>query len=319
MIAAIQDVTDDSANSKRDLVDAFNRIDVDGSGSISKEELRSHVSRHNGLHVSKKDFDVLFGIIDSDKSGKIDLAEYSLFVEQVQKMSGEKKRRKSSLKVSTQKESLSSCDRPKMKKNKKSTSTRSSMLMGTRLQKSFHTKTKLDLDKSLPQATPERPTTLRFFDVEVREYGVSVSDNPGVKSGVALELSWDYNVLERTHLDTFEADRSKLRAKNFRKEKKLTKLEREKILREFGATGKEIQEASKRAASIRNKRKKSISMRQHDKFYEDVENRMSKIKRLIGIGHKPKVKNENADLERLHPTLMAMIDCGNEASQSSNV
>ena len=39
-----------------------------------------------------------------------------------------------------------------------------------------------------------------------------------------------YNVLEREHLDQFEERRGKERSKNYTKEKKLTKLEREKLL-----------------------------------------------------------------------------------------
>ena len=35
----------------------------------------------------------------------------------------------------------------------------------------------------------ESKSLLRFFDVEVREYEVTVSDNPGVKAGVAIEVS----------------------------------------------------------------------------------------------------------------------------------
>jgi len=44
------------------------------------------------------------------------------------------------------------------------------------------------------------------------------------------------------HLDTFEDKRSKERSKDFQKEKKHTRLEREKILRELVVTKKEIQE-----------------------------------------------------------------------------
>ena len=58
----------DQASSKVDLVSAFNEIDVDGSRSISKEELLSHFNGKGGLSVSKEDFNVLFGMIDQDAS-----------------------------------------------------------------------------------------------------------------------------------------------------------------------------------------------------------------------------------------------------------
>lgn len=83
-----------------------------------------------------------------------------------------------------------------------------------------------------------------------------------------LQLAWNYNILERTHLDAFEDKRSTERSKDFKKEKKLSRLQREKILKEFGASQTEIQEAAKRAATIRNARKKSIGMRQHDQLHE---------------------------------------------------
>lgn len=165
-----------------------------------------------------------------------------------------------------------------------------------------------------------------------------MSDNPGVKKGVALEvrrgqymyviegtklffvliitffffysrvqLGWSYNMLEHTHIDTFEEKRSKERSPNFMKEKKLTKHDREKILREFGATEKEIQEAAKRAAVIRNARKKSIEMRQHDKLHEQVESFVRSIKRAFSRKKSSITTDEIQDLERLHPTLMAMM------------
>lgn len=127
----------------------------------------------------------LSSAIIGQKNGSVDFAEYSLFVEQLQKIGGGKRRRKSSLKVPTLKDSISSCNRPKQKQKKHDP--RSSRLLSVHLQSAFRTK-KLDLDQSNSKATTRRPNSVRFFDVEVREYGIAVSDNPGVKAGVALEV-----------------------------------------------------------------------------------------------------------------------------------
>jgi len=136
------------------------------------------------------------------------------------------------------------------------------------------------------------------------------SHNPGGTEGVPLELGWDYNVLKRMHLDAFEDRRFMERAMDFKKEKRLTRQHRENILKEFGATKKDIQAASKRAAVIRNKRKKSIAKRRLDKFHESVENHTSSIKSWFNKGRaksKPK-KMDIAYLKGLHRALMAMID-----------
>ena len=91
----------------------------------------------------------------------------------------------------------------------------------------------------------------------------------------------------------------------------MTKLEREKILQEWGASRKEIEDATKRAASIRNGRKKSINVRQHDAFYESVAGKTSFVKKIMGIGRRKSAPPANTvdigELERLHPTLMAMM------------
>ena len=50
-----------------DIRDAFNKIDVDGSGTITKEELYNRfLGEDSKFNVSEKDFDVLFDIIDKD-------------------------------------------------------------------------------------------------------------------------------------------------------------------------------------------------------------------------------------------------------------
>ena len=141
-----------------------------------------------------------------------------------------RRRRKSVMKVSTQANSLisstdtGSTNQRRRSQIKKNMSSRASKFLSTRKMMNFR-EHNLDLDRSSSKVKPERSSSLRFFDVEVREYDVTVSDNPGVKSGVAIELGWDYNVSERTHIDNFEERRSKERSTNFMKEKKVRMLQ----------------------------------------------------------------------------------------------
>ena len=118
-------------------------------------------------------------------------------MEQVQKKMNGNSRRKSVMKVNTQSNSLSNSSKNKIDKRKQlqdqkknKTPTRSSKFLSMRKMRNFRLKN-LDLDKSLAKVEPAVGSSnkLRFFDVEVREYEVTVSDNPGVKSGVAIEVS----------------------------------------------------------------------------------------------------------------------------------
>ncbi len=61
---------------------------------------------------------------------------------------------------------------------------RKSILNSTHSQRAFRGMQGLNLDKD----DEEVGDGVRFFDVEVREYEVKASDNPGVRSGVALEV-----------------------------------------------------------------------------------------------------------------------------------
>ena len=177
------------------VANAFKKCDVNGDVSVSKKDLWDSLPSTAGL--SKADFDTLFKAIDTDNNGSINIEEYSTFMGKVR--GSDKKRTKSCMKVSTQRDSLS--ERPKKKHNHhhtfqsgKSTDTtgnRRSGMLKARILKSFHHKLDLDQDVSMGKANrnAESKSLLRFFDVEVREYEVTVSDNPGVKAGVAIEVS----------------------------------------------------------------------------------------------------------------------------------
>lgn len=60
------------------LTNAFRRVDVDGSGTISREELDQFLEIVNLRAALRKDvIDVLFELVDDDNSGAFDFKEFS--------------------------------------------------------------------------------------------------------------------------------------------------------------------------------------------------------------------------------------------------
>ena len=198
-------------------------------------------------------------------------------------------RRHSILKVKTQRKSISQA-----KKNRRSSI--------CQLTKSFFANSMND--KKIPSKSKQR---LRFGFVECREYDITVSDNPASQSGASVELGWNYNVKKSVHIDTFEEIRRPLRAKNFTKEMRLAKWERERLLREFGVTDLQIQQAAKSAAMIRNQRKKSIQMIQHDKLHEKFEDSMARVKSSLQRIVRGKLKSDEAEDRQIIRRASAML------------
>jgi len=200
-------------------------------------------------------------------------------------------RRHSILKVKTQRKSISQA-----KKNR-----RSSLCQ---LTKSFFAKS-LDDKKMIPSNNTKQ--RLRFGFVECREYDITVSDNPASRSGASVELGWNYNVKKSVHIDTFEEIRRPLRAKDFQKDKRMAKWERERLLREFGVTDLQIQQAAKSAAIIRNQRKKSIQTIQHDKLHEKFEVSMARVKSSLQRILRSKPKSDAAEDRQIIRRASAML------------
>jgi len=200
-------------------------------------------------------------------------------------------RRHSILKVMTQRKSISQA-----KKNR-----RSSLCQ---LTKSFFAKS-LDDKKMIPSNNTKQ--RLRFGFVECREYDITVSDNPASRSGASVELGWNYNVKKSVHIDTFEEIRRPLRAKDFQKDKRMAKWERERLLREFGVTDLQIQQAAKSAAIIRNQRKKSIQTIQHDKLHEKFEVSMARVKSSLQRILRSKPKSDAAEDRQIIRRASAML------------
>ena len=254
------------------------------------------------LNIFVSRLGITFKLQEESTINKMESA-YCLILEQEMNIHPQHRRRKSLkrgsiLKVKTRKKSL------KQDKTK-----RKSIRETLRLSCLRHTITE---DAEMATNTGASSLSLRFADVEIREYEVTVSHNPGVKSGVALELGWRYNVHEPIQIDEFEAKRSTERSQEFMKEKKLSKFERERLLKKFGVTQKDMDVAAKQAAIIRNQRKKSIRLRRHDKLHEKIENGTSNVKSMLqrlGRRHvnETVAAEERKDVKRAS-AMLAMMD-----------
>ena len=200
-------------------------------------------------------------------------------------------RRHSILKVKTQRKSISQSKKKR----------RSSICQ---LTKSFFAKC-MDDKKMIPSNNAKQ--RLRFGFVECREYDITVSDNPASRSGASVELGCNYNVKKSVHIDTFEEIRRPQRATDFQNDKRLTKHERERLLREFGVTDLQIQQAAKSAAIIRNQRRKSIQTIQHDKLHEKFEDSMARVKSSLQRILKRKPKSDAAEDRQIIRRASAML------------
>jgi hypothetical protein len=106
-----------------------------------------------------------------------------------------------------------------------------------------------------PRSSMTRTTS--FSHLEIREYEITLGDNPGGHQGPPVSLGWEYDE-RRTQvvpLDHYEETRPPRRS---RVEMYMTEnIRRWRLIKEQGVPLKEVERASKNAASIRKQRRKS--------------------------------------------------------------
>ena len=61
------------------LANLYAKIDGDGNGTISKDELKEIIDEGDVVTLSAKDFSVLFSAIDIDGNGAVDFTEFCAF------------------------------------------------------------------------------------------------------------------------------------------------------------------------------------------------------------------------------------------------
>ena len=102
---------------------------------------------------------------------------------------------------------------------------------------------------------PKRPTqAVQFASVQVREYTVTLSDNPSVSCGAPIGLGWKYMEAEPLSVDQFERLYHRRRHSQAFKVKTITRTKRSQLLRLAGHSTKDIGQAAKAARQIRHER-----------------------------------------------------------------
>ena len=78
-IAQNMTITASKALTPAELENMFKKIDADGNGNLSKDEVKELVEEAGVANMSDRDYDILFGSIDLDENGTLDFTEFCAF------------------------------------------------------------------------------------------------------------------------------------------------------------------------------------------------------------------------------------------------
>lgn len=104
-------------------------------------------------------------------------------------------------------------------------------------------------------SSSERRKSVRFDRVNIREYDVTVGDNPSCSSGVPITLSWKYKVHEGIPLDQYEMQNTTSRGNAIQ----LNAGDRYAMLTKNGVPDSEIIEAHEECQRVQKERRETIN------------------------------------------------------------
>lgn len=112
-----------------------------------------------------------------------------------------------------------------------------------------------DTYNNTPQISIKRTTS--FSTLEIREYPITLGDNPGGAQGPPISLDWEHNK-KQTKVIPLEMYEELRPPRRTRHEMHMAhNLRRWRLIREKGYTLKDLEEASRAAEAVRKQRKKS--------------------------------------------------------------
>uniref|UniRef100_A0A7S4VQH3 Uncharacterized protein n=1 Tax=Ditylum brightwellii TaxID=49249 RepID=A0A7S4VQH3_9STRA len=120
---------------------------------------------------------------------------------------------------------------------------------------------------------------ISFSKLEIREYAITLGDNPCVRRGPPVSLDWKYSDRGSMCLEEYESTRVPRRSRN---KLVLSYGARQlRLIKEAGFTMNDLKEATKDVQRMKQKRKNTYALLPIAKVEEAVESAGRKMKRLI--------------------------------------
>mmetsp|Transcript_17128 Transcript_17128/g.24103 ORF Transcript_17128/g.24103 Transcript_17128/m.24103 type:complete len:323 (+) Transcript_17128:258-1226(+) len=149
-----------------------------------------------------------------------------------------------------------------------------------------------------PVASPKinrSSSKVNFQNVTIREYDVTLGDNPSVSYGPPLSLDWTYSENDSMCVNEYEGSRNQRRTP---RQMCVNYFQRVNILSTVGHTEEEIKQAKKEVKKTKNQRAMTRQFLPLLKVEDAVTSAGRKAKRIMGVGKK---KNQNTIISNTTP------------------
>jgi hypothetical protein len=117
-----------------------------------------------------------------------------------------------------------------------------------------------------------------FQNVIIREYDLTLGDNPSVSYGPPVSLDWNYSEEKAINLELYEGNRPQRRSM---RQMNINHYQRKHLLRMYGHTEEEIKQAKRDASKVSSQRAVTRQFLMFQKVEDVLESASRKAKRII--------------------------------------
>lgn len=142
-------------------------------------------------------------------------------------------------------------------------------------------------------------SNVSFQSVEIREYSPTLGDNPSVSQGPPMTLGWDYDKAEKIPIDHYEKNKGRSRSSC---EMVMPRFVREELLRNYGHSRRDIDQAMKEIKKTKKKRMETVQNMKYDPIFYAAERTSRQLKKVFSFqknNEKNKLKEQWEAADRL--------------------
>ena len=133
--------------------------------------------------------------------------------------------------------------------------------------------------ESLSESSEKLKRNVSFSNIHVRDYNLTIGDNPSTLYGTPIQLDWKFVEQEPVDLDSYEGERPRRRTI---RQMHINSFQRAHILRAYQHTNEEIKNAKRDASKARRQRSVTLHTLPLMKLEDIAESIGRKARRLVG-------------------------------------